>query len=436
MSPKDEDTRHRDLCRDIPLKPLSSALLMLLIFSLAFMKPVLPLFGFAVVGTDFLFVIVAVTFGLGLLLGRWRFHWDDAYWLIVIYLGALALSVLASAAPVHSVLKLATVLYLALLAILTDQLVHNAAELRACLRAWLTGSAVVGAMTLVALAAFVFDPDGVTARYTRFHYGTLPPGSYPRFSLTFMNANMLCNYLTVSVGILLVVRWAGWLGGRSGLFLLAGLLFASLFTISPGLGGVLLLLGLWLWVVRREQQPTLAKAGLYGGIIAGTLFVVATAITPILHPTAPFLIHLPGITLAPSGRFLTWSDAFLNFAAHPFLGHGIGVDAVDVRYLDPSGLLQTLTDAHNTFLNIAAQAGLVGVAALIILLIGVIRRTRPWRLAPEPDAVVRLGLGLSFLVAFFYEGLGGSFEDARHLWVLLGLFIAASRIAGGMCTSQ
>jgi len=36
---------------------------------------------------------------------------------------------------------------------------------------------------------------------------------------------------------------------------------------------------------------------------------------------------------------------------------------------------------------------------------------------------------LAFLVAFAYEGLGGSFEDARHLWVLFGLFLASGRLA-------
>jgi hypothetical protein len=39
-----------------------------------------------------------------------------------------------------------------------------------------------------------------------------------------------------------------------------------------------------------------------------------------------------------------------------------------------------------------------------------------------------VALGLAFLVAFAYEGLGGAFEDARHLWVLFGLFLAAKRL--------
>jgi hypothetical protein len=37
-------------------------------------------------------------------------------------------------------------------------------------------------------------------------------------------------------------------------------------------------------------------------------------------------------------------------------------------------------------------------------------------------------LGLTWLNAFVYQGLTGSYEDARHLWLLLGLLIAAERL--------
>jgi hypothetical protein len=38
-----------------------------------------------------------------------------------------------------------------------------------------------------------------------------------------------------------------------------------------------------------------------------------------------------------------------------------------------------------------------------------------------------IGLGLIFLNIFAYQGLTGSFEDARHVWVVLGLLMAASK---------
>ena len=43
--------------------------------------------------------------------------------------------------------------------------------------------------------------------------------------------------------------------------------------------------------------------------------------------------------------------------------------------------------------------------------------------------MVAIALAIAWLDAFVYQGLTGSYEDARHLWVLLGLFLASYRIA-------
>jgi O-antigen ligase len=85
-----------------------------------------------------------------------------------------------------------------------------------------------------------------------------------------------------------------------------------------------------------------------------------------------------------------------------------------------------MTDAHNVFLNFAAQTGLVGLAAMLAIVLHVARRTFPLRL--QGFGAVRVMLGLTWLNAFVYQGLTGSYEDARHLWLLLGLLIAAERL--------
>jgi O-antigen ligase len=289
----------------------------------------------------------------------------------------------------------------------------------------------VALLGLASLAIFSVSPGHPVVEFSRFHFGTLPPGAYPRFALTFLNANLLCNYLTVSLGLLLLASLRGWLPRRAVLALAAAVLIAATFTISPGLGGIALALGLWAWISQRRRSPRLASLALWAAAATAIAFLAVTAVTPIIHSTAPFVMAVPGtaIGLAPSGRFMAWSAAAAEFARHPLLGHGIGISAVRVDYADPSGNRQTLTDAHNLVLSIAAQAGIVGLAGLAAL-IGLVVRTisRAWPGSAPANLTVVI-LGLTLLNALVYQGVSGSFEDARHLWLLLGLLLAAARLS-------
>ncbi|HVM21955.1 MAG TPA: O-antigen ligase family protein, partial [Sphingomicrobium sp.] len=293
------------------------------------------------------------------------------------------------------------------------------------------------AVGLASLALFALDRGHALLDFSRFHFGTLPAGDYPRLRLTFLNANLACNYLTVSLMLLFAARQADWVGAPIFHLLLGPLLITAAATISPGLGGVALAIGLWSWLLLRERRSAAARLLLAAGTITALAFVLAMAVTPLLHPTAPFLIQVPLIdsTLAPSGRLMIWIDAARNFAAEPFLGRGIGADSVAVRYLDPSGNLQHLSDAHNVFLSIAVQSGIVGLAALLALIGHVLWRTLPLRLPATPAGLVRLAAGLGLLNGLVYQGLGGSFEDSRHLWFALGLLLASSRIERRATTS-
>lgn len=401
-------------------------LLLAFVFVLPLMKPAVR---YPVILADLVFVAVAMAW-IASLIARPKFRWNAAYWAIAAYLAGVAPSLAVSAQPGLSAFKLSTMAYLAACAVIVDNLTDDERDLRWLFTAWLAATALVCAISLAALLSFPFAPDNPLLRYASFHSGTLPPGDYPRLSSTFFNANMLCNYLTVSLGMAVIAGCLGWISRRACAVLLAAIGVAAAASISPGLGGIALAAGLWIWLLLGRQAPRLAAAGLTFGIAGASLFLVALAVTPILHPTAPFLIQVDalGLTLAPSGRFLTWAAAWREFLANPLLGHGIGIHAVEVQYLSPAGRLQTLSDAHNMFLNIAAQAGVMGLAGLLVLIGYVAVRTVPLRLAPDRSNLLRLGLGITFLNAFVYQGLGGSFEDSRHLWVLLGLFLAAFRI--------
>jgi len=87
-----------------------------------------------------------------------------------------------------------------------------------------------------------------------------------------------------------------------------------------------------------------------------------------------------------------------------------------------------LTDAHNTWLNIGGQAGIPGFLASITLTIALIGRSLPLRTS-EGISSSRAMLGVAFLAAFVAQGFVGSFENARHLWVLIGLLLASASLS-------
>jgi len=394
-------------------------LLLTFVALLPLMKPPVH---YPMIIADLMFLALLLAISVEVATGRRSPRWDPLFAVLAAYVLSLAPSMLASADPARSAFKLATELYLVGLAAVTAVVVRSTAMLRRVTLTWLAASGALALLSLASLLAFAANPDSALYGYSSFYFGTLPPGYYPRMALSFFDANMACNYLSVSLGLLLLAWQQKWLPPKLALLSLAGIAVAALPTISPGFGGIALVLGVGAWLFKGS------RLALGTAIVVAIAFILAQAVTPILHSTAPFFIHVPGtgLTLAPAGRFLTWSAALNEFVRHPWLGHGIGIDAVLVRYRDPSGNLQQLTDAHNVFLNIAAQAGLVGLAGVAALIAYAARLT--FSLDAGGSRPIRLLLGLSFLIAFVYEGVGAGFEDSRHLWVLLGLLAAATII--------
>lgn len=400
-----------------------------LTFSLAFMQPPVALLGFTAVPTDFLFVITVTAWVMALLHRSAPFVWSRAYAILAVYFVALAVSVVFSESPKISITKLLTQTYLLAMPVMVCNLVRNLKTFKLVIFSWLLGTAVVIVIGMASILLFFLEPSHPLLSYTRFHFGSLAPGDYPRLRLTYLNANMLCNYLTVSFSLLICARWLHWLPKAVFVPLLAGTLLLGALTFSPGIGGFAFATGIWTWALGRQRRTSRAWFSLAVGLLVSIAFIGAMTVTPILHQTAPFLIRVDALdlTLAPSGRLLVWIDALQTFAANPFFGKGLGTEPVSVPYLSPSGL-QVLADAHNSFLSIAAQCGLLGIASMFLLL-GHVARASFFSSTIYPNRnFLKLMIGAAFLNGFAYQGLGGSYEDARHLWFLFGLLLAAESI--------
>jgi O-antigen ligase len=414
-----------DLRQPFRFERAAGAALALFVLAQPIFMPSLAIGGLRVIAADPAFAAVAALL-LVAFVGGLRPRRDRAFLPLAGWLAAMALSALLSAEPRRSAFKLATETYLLAIPVAATQLVRSEAALKRLLQAWLAAAAGVAALGLLALGLFFLAPDHWLLDYLLNPKGTLPPGPYPRFNLSFTHPAMLGLYMSVSILILLGCVRAGWVSKRLAWPLLAAMLLAAAFSLTPGLGGLSLGLGLWGWLVRRRERPRPARACLLAGVAAALAMLAAAAVTPYLHPTAPFLIALPGLgTLAPSARLMFWIDAVRTWLAHPLFGQGIGTDPVSVLYQNPSGGRAVWHDAHQTWLSVAAQTGIVGLIAFSWLTVHVLRRllARSW--PTQGPGAVRTALAVAWLQAWLWQGLVASFEDARCLWLLTGLAIAA-----------
>jgi putative inorganic carbon (hco3(-)) transporter len=411
------------------VKTTLTAAFLVLIFSLGFAQPEILVRGLpSLTLTEFAFCATAAIFLAALVMRRVEMRFDAIYILFAIYALGLLLSAVLSDNPRLSLVKLAGEVYLLALAVLTINVVRTDAMLKKVVLVWIAASCCVALVGVLTVACFYLGVSNLITEIGLHHYGSLPPGNYPRLQSTFLRPAMLCNYMTVSLLMLLAARREGWIGRALFVAIAAAFSVTILFTVTPGIGGVLLGLALWFGLVLKENgRATASKLVIASGALAAAAFLVVSAFTVFAAPASPFTFSIGGVRIDATQRLLTWYGAVQTFLEHPIFGKGLGLAVAEVFYIPPSGQQQLLVDAHNALLNVAGQAGLFGAIPLVLICIAVVRRTLPFRLAPGNS--LHIALGIAFISAFIIQGLVGSFENARHLWVLIGLIIASSHIA-------
>lgn len=417
------------------LKKVTFGLFLLLIFSLAFMQPGAYVFsGFSIHFTEIIFLLTVAAWAFTLAFTKEKLRPEAFYLPLLLFLTAMVLSASFSEGRSKSQVKLLGVIYLTGLAVLAFNLVRTLEQAKKVLLVWFAATLISCLISVLTLFLFYFDRENQLLLYTLSHYGTLPPGNYPRIQSTFLNPNMFCNYLNIGVMSGLAAFYLGWINKTWLLLFVFLFTLAALLTISPGLGGIGLTVGLWFWIVFKEKKSHLAgRLFLFLGISAALFFFATILIMPNENPLSPYFIRVPFLTnihIYPSERLLAWQSAMENFWQNPLFGRGLGLDAVRMESILASGQNHFINDAHQLWLNLAVQTGTVGLAATIFLCIFFFRRIKPFTIGNSSPDVLRVAFGLAFIGAFLYQGLGGSFEDARHLWVLIGLLGSFSETGG------
>ena len=330
-----------------------------------------------------------------------------AFWLTLAYLGGALLSAVASGG---SMLKLVGHAELGVIFLLTEQLVReDPAQGPRLVRTLWMATLLAAGLGLVGAVLFYL---GVPSLLLNPHPGDLLPGNYPRVRGLMVRSNMLASFL--AVGLLLSLEKARRRRDRKeaamayGATLGVGL--AMLLTFSRSLMSCGLMAG-WLVLVHRRPARRvvfwLLGAALAAALLASALFVID------LNPADPFSMRVH--TDAPGTRSRFWMHAWSNIVAHPLVGIGPGHP--------PAGVFA----AHNTWLDIWAQLGLVpflAFAGLLVVVLHAVRRadTRAQQRAQSADP--RAAVWIAILGAFILDTLTLDIEDFRHVWLTLALAMA------------
>ncbi|MGH2724116.1 MAG: O-antigen ligase family protein [Actinomycetota bacterium] len=420
--------------------------LVLLLATLAaqpFARPALGMVG----ATPILLVDVAVggtyvAVALGWLTGRLRPRPDGLLWAGMAFVAALGLSILAAGdIELSSLVKLVAFAAYILLPWVAAQVLRDRERVEWAVRAWLAGLLVAVAVGLAGIVAFVVDRDALTS--LGCVYGRLPEGPYPRVCIPFRNPNLFANYLAAGIGILLASGRV-LLPRRAHVVAVAACALVAASTLSTGIGGFALSAGLTMWFTRRDRpgaRPWPALA-LTASVLVATAFALAT----VGHTVPPGRGQVP---LADADwhflkgpRVHTWLSVVATVRGHPVTGLGYGslVARNPGRDLGPwlradvgkplrEGALPRVAEAHNAWLSVAGQSGLVGLAAFVALLVVVARRMSlrplpvPGPLAGLPPALVAGAVG-----ALLFHGMFAGAEEARHLWALFALAAASNAL--------
>ena len=411
-------------------RKLAKVLFLLLVVSLPLVRPFNFTFRHTLIPfTDVLFVLCLSCWIISVIRRESPVYLDRLVIPLSIFLAVVCVSVVTSPDTARSLFKGLGIAYLATLALLTFQLIDNADFVKKVTTAWLLGTFVTLAAAFSGVVIFYLGFRSPETNYFLSHFGSLPAGNYPRIHALFANANMMCNFLNVSVMFALAAGYEKMLSKRTAIMLTVAIVLASILTFSPGIGGIFLSISGFaaaIWYSRGRTAAAFASA--FIGISIAAAFLAAAAFSPAVDE-GPQTVRIPFTSAAvePSVRSVIWKETIKAIAERPFTGVGVGIDPINLRYTTVSGDAQSLGDPHNIWLSVAGQMGIPGFVAFVFVIAAVMRKTS-FAVGDLPLSYFHSAVSFALLGALLYQGLSGSFEESRHLWVLIGVVIAISRI--------
>lgn len=387
---------------------------------------------------------------VGLVLAAWLMHmvikrqarilWLPLSLPLLLFLGALFLSLPGTVSLPHSIKEIIKwVEVLGLYLFVAHEMPGRWAR---ALVFVLLGTGALAALHGIYQFLFQVGPEGfiLLGRFMRA-YGTFeqpnPYGGY--LGLTLPLAVGLLVAGIVRVGKRVSGAWWAWAAGSGGL-MLAAMIMSWSRGAWLGFGAALVAIGLAV-LARSGRAAVLAVVLvvlMIYGLVAGGAALIPSSLLQRFSDFVPYLgmmdvrgREITDANFAVLERMAHWQAALAMWTDHPWFGVGIGnYEVVYDRYALPMWPLP-LGHAHNYYLNIAAEAGAVGLVTYLLLWsVALIvtwrstRRTQGWKWAVSLGV---LGVLVHLSVHNLFDNL---FVHAMYLHVAMLLGLRLEGVAG------
>jgi O-antigen ligase/polysaccharide polymerase Wzy-like membrane protein len=227
-------------------------------------------------------------------------------------------------------------------------------------------------------------------------------------------------------------RDLAWLSNRSAAGVLLMMLAAAVMALAlfmtqsrSGMAAFAVAILIFAWVLTSRQATS--KGRMLAAVLIAGLFVGATSWAGVGR-IANRLSATPGDVVTPGGRLQTWSDAIYIIRDFAFTGAGLDTFGTAMMVYQSSERYLHYQEAHNDYLQIAAEGGLlVGIPVLVTLAIFVRNVRRRFREAPKEGTTYWLRVGA--VVGLVSVGLQSLVEFSLQMPGNAVLFVLVAAIA-------
>jgi O-antigen ligase len=228
------------------------------------------------------------------------------------------------------------------------------------------------------------------------------------------------NYLTYAHAMIFPLAWAGAFAVRG---LVLGMVSAALLILAVVFSTAR---GVWIGGAAGSVVLSVLEGGRKGMMLlaaAAVIAAVAVVVSPGLREQAAPLFTLGGMN---AGRTAIYRANLAIIHDHPLLGLGFGrYKAAAIPYYERFPEADRRSHAHSNVLQVAAEAGLLGLAAFCLLFAVILRHGFDGvRTAADPEQwAVAAGAWVG-IATFLFAGLTQySFGDAE---VVIGMWLATA----------